>query len=84
MTQFLVSTLITDDGDVDFILDALSNDTPGVIEVEHLADNRLLLLVAALGQVEVARASGSNDRYVNALSYALNVACGLIPGMHER
>lgn len=84
MTQFLVSTLITDDGDVDFILDALSNDTPGVTEVEHLADNRLLLLVAALGQVEVARASGNNDRYINALSYALGVACGLVPGMYER
>lgn len=44
--------------------------------------DRLEPLTQALAQIVVASESGSTDRHLNAVTYALNVACSLIPGMY--
>lgn len=48
-----------------------------------MTDNeRLEPLTRALAQVAVARDSENMDRLLNALTFALNVACSLVPGMY--
>lgn len=79
--QFLVTADLSSAEDVDFVAAELEH-VPGVTDATFLTYTRLEPLTKALAQVIVARDSGSIDRHINSLVYALNVACAQIPGMY--
>lgn len=80
--QFLVTADISSAEDADFIAEEIEH-VPGVLNATLLTFSRNDSLTRAIEQVAVARASENQDRMLNALTYALNVACGLVPGMYS-